>query len=379
MVALLCKKRKEEIMAKRINYADLYTLRKDGRYMGYYKGRDGKRHAVYDRDPQTLYNKIQDLEAPAPLRFKTIADAWKTWAWPKLRAGTQACYKPALERAVKEYGEYRAADLEPHDIMRHLVRMAEQDYSAQSIRVQRMVYHLIYRHAIVDPEYGLEIRTNPAVDVPLPTGMKRPTKRQAPEDAVVDVIRESVNDPFGLFPLFLLSTGMRRGEALAIQWKDVDLDSGEIHVYKQVNYESGKTVIAATKTSASVRVVPILPDLRKALLPGEPEEYIFHGKDPTIPMASRTMRRWWDNYCDRHGLTLTPHVLRHSYATMLYEAGVDVYTAQRLLGHSKIDTTMAIYTHLREKKQKESIDKLVSHVQAQLDKKTDNNSDNKSM
>ena len=61
--------------------------------------------------------------------------------------------------------------------------------------------------------------------------------------------------------------------------------------------------------------------------------------------------------------TLTPHVLRHGYATLLYEAGVDMYTAQRLLGHADIQTTMTVYTHLRERQEQASVGRLISHVQ----------------
>ena len=66
-------------MAKRINYAALYTLRKDGRYMGTYSDETG-RHYVYDRDPETLYRKIQDLTVPkeeTTPTFGQVADEWE--------------------------------------------------------------------------------------------------------------------------------------------------------------------------------------------------------------------------------------------------------------------------------------------------------------
>lgn len=61
--------------------------------------------------------------------------------------------------------------------------------------------------------------------------------------------------------------------------------------------------------------------------------------------------------------TLTPHVLRHGYATTLFEADVDVHTARALLGHAHVETTIAIYTHLRQRKKQASIDKLIAYVQ----------------
>ena len=59
---------------------------------------------------------------------------------------------------------------------------------------------------------------------------------------------------------------------------------------------------------------------------------------------------------------LTAHVLRHGYATLLYEAGVDVYTAGKLLGHADVETTIGIYTHLRAKKEATSMKKLKNYT-----------------
>jgi site-specific recombinase XerD len=60
------------------------------------------------------------------------------------------------------------------------------------------------------------------------------------------------------------------------------------------------------------------------------------------------MTRGWDNLRENLNINCTPHNLRHSYATMLFDAGVDIKTAQLWLGHKDINTTLAIYTHLSQ-------------------------------
>lgn len=59
---------------------------------------------------------------------------------------------------------------------------------------------------------------------------------------------------------------------------------------------------------------------------------------------------------------ITPHMLRHTYATMLYDAGVDVKSAQRFLGHADLQTTLKIYTHLSEQKEQQSVAALNAHL-----------------
>ena len=135
-------------------------------------------------------------------------------------------------------------------------------------------------------------------------------------------------------------------------------------------------------------IAPILPAIQKPE-GAKPTDYVFHGDDPSKPMSLATYDRRWLHYCKDMGFvedtpetriskqgktyvihnykpTLTAHSLRHGYATILFEADVDVHTAKKLLGHADIKTTMAIYTHLREKKQHESVDKLKAYTQKGL-------------
>lgn len=389
-------------MTKKIDYANLFTHRKDGRYQGYWRELDkngepkGPRHCICDKEPERLFQRIQEKETPRALTFSEIAEAWKDYLWPKIRDGTRVCYNPAYQRALKQFGDRPATDIQPFEISNHLQALQAQDYSSQTIKTQLVIYRAVYRHAIIDPKMGEEIRINPALNVPLPRGMKKPFKREAPEDDIVEKVRNGTDVYFGLFPLFVMSTGFRRGEALAVQWQDVDFMKKTISCSKQVSYEGGISMITETKTEAGIRKVPILPDLLfylKAAKPenAEPTHYVFYGTDPAKYISESTYKRRWMHYCKDMGFvtdepeervskqgekyikhnykpTLTAHILRHGYATMLFEAGVDTYTAQHLLGHADIETTMAIYTHLRQKKKAASLKKLEDFVAQQMDR-----------
>lgn len=373
-------------MAKRINYASMFTLRKDGRYQGSYTDATG-RHYVYDRDPEKLWHKLNDPPEDKPILFGDIAEMWHDKHWERIRDGTKACYNSSYARAVELFGNVPATEVAAADIYNHLVRLKDQSLSAKTIKTQRTIYKLIYENAIIDAEIGKKIRENPANNVPLPKAIKPPVKRSAPENSILQKIRDSATTTdFGLFALLLVSTGFRRGEALALKWEDIDFENKSISCIKSISFR-GTAKEAGTKTEAGIRAVPLLPDLESVLKKpdkAKSTDYIFHSADPSKCMCESTYRRRWLNYCREMGFaedhpeevivkgkkkithhykpTLTAHFFRHGYATMLYDAGVDVYTAQKLLGHANVETTIAIYTHLRKERETASIDKLRAYI-----------------
>lgn len=374
-------------MAKKPNYAAMFTLRNDGRYMATCVV-NGKRKYLYDKDPEALYKKLNSIHEEKPLLFRDIALAWQNDAWEKIREGTKACYSSHFDRAVERFGDCVATDIEPHEIATHLQILKAQGLAASTIKKQKVVYKQIFQYAIMDKEYGRKIRYNPVMNVKLPDGLPQAKKREAPEDDVVKKIRNNATTAyFGMFALFLICTGFRRGEALAVQWKDVDFAKGTISCGSSISFRGSTSKEAPPKTAQGYRTVPILPAISEALeqpINAKPTDYIFHGGDPSKPMPKSTYDRRWLHYCKDLGFvidepetrvskqgkvytvhnykpTLTAHELRHGYATMLFEADVDVFTAKTLLGHSDIETTMAIYTHLRARKKADSIEKLKAY------------------
>lgn len=379
-------------MARKIDYASMFTRRKDGRYQGSYVDHTG-RHYIYDRDPERLWHKLNDPKEDAPLLFRDIAHAWYNSAVGGMEDGTWAGYAAHYKRALERLGDRMASEITAYDIQTQLSALKAQGYAASTINKQRIVYRLIYQHAIIDPALGKIISYNPADHVKMPSGLPKAKKREAPEDEIVKDIQEKASAVYwGKFALFLICTGFRRGEALSVRWKDIDRKNGTIRCDSSISYRAGGAREKSPKTESGHREVPILSPVLPALEPPEnalPTDYIFPGEDASKPMPKKTYDRRWMHYCRDMGFvtddpetrvskqgktytvhnykpTITAHILRHGYATILFEAGVDVYTAQRLLGHSDIDTTMAVYTHLRERKKNESLDKLKDYTSGGL-------------
>ena len=356
-------------MSRRIDYASLFTLRKDGRYQGYVRDADGRRRAVYDRDPERLWHKVHDPRPEELRTFRSVAEAWEREHRDQIEARTWKNYEPHFRDMLDEHGSRPFADVSAMDVSADLLRAKAAGYSATVVRTRRSLYRMIFDYAVV---HGIT-QYNPVTSVKLPRGLPH-GKRTAPTQEEMRIICRSVDRPFGLFAFLLLCTGLRKSEALALQWSDVDFAAREIRVTKSIDYLDGADPkYKAPKTEAGIRTVPILDILAEPLEAARgasASPYIFPNPASTRGgrggglMTERAYEGAWDRYCQAAGLyadgrpTLTAHQLRHGTATLMFELGVDELTAQKILGHSRIEITREIYTDLRRDQKLRSVAKL---------------------
>lgn len=356
-------------MAK-INYAKLYTLRKDGRYQATYTGPDGKRKFLYDRDPKRLHEKLHGISSPGSVTFADIAEDWETKHRQEIGNKTWTNYAPHFADILAKHGKTPVEEITALDVMNDLRLSQAKGYSATVISSRRSLYRMILDHALL----AGHIQYNPALGVKMPKGIER-SRREAPTDDVIKIIMSHPEAPFALFPILLLCSGLRKAEALALTWGDIS--DTHIFVNKALDYFiHAKPQVKTPKTEAGFRSVPIISVLRPYLVKpngAKKSDLVF-----PAPYSNRsgagggyiTERQYegaWNRYCKAVGLidangkpTITAHQLRHGTATLLYEAGVDVLTAQAILGHASPTTTREIYTHLSAKKQSSDIAKFDS-------------------
>lgn len=333
---------------------------------------DGKRvyfRAKTEREVERKIVEFQGVKERGPL-FQEIADQWEEEHFPTLAYNTQKSYRAPLRRATERFGALPIRDIEPSQISVFLASVAAKRFSQKTIKTQLLVLNLIFQKAVIS---GL-MQSNPAQYVKIPKGLSK-KKRSSPQEEQIELVKSHYHDPFGMLALFLLYTGLRKGEALALQFKDIDRMEKLIHVSKSVYFVGNSPKIKSPKTEKGIRSVILIDILAEKLPSGKPNDLVFPGKNGL--MTASEFNNGWNAYCkgiglyeykeytDKDGHThnkivphLTPHQLRHGFATMLHDAGLDPKDSQDILGHTTIAMTMDVYTDISATRKKEIFQKL---------------------
>ena len=302
----------------------------------------GKRKVFYGKTEREINRKIAEYkeEKKRGRTFEDVADEWWEKHSETLEYNSLKNYSPAKKRAVAEFGSRYMNTITPKDIELFILRFAKKGYAQKTVQTQLLITHLICEHAVLEGD----ILYNIADPVQVPRGLPK-NKRDLPTEEELEIVKNSLDKPFGLFAFFVLYSGCRRGEALALTYCDIDRKNMVISVSKSVYYNNNHPVIKRPKTNAGTREIVLLDVLARVLPDGDPEEYIFKNSAGEL-LTSTQFTREWERYCKETGLQITPHQLRHAFATILFDAGLDDKDAQELLGHANISTTRDIYTHI---------------------------------
>ena len=280
--------------------------------------------------PDGLHEAIRVINGKrVPFRGKTDAEveqkmiAYKekgrtrTFIFPRLRRSgktfpdspaTAKGYTASYKRAKERFGELPIKNLTANDVDAMLKQMGKQQYARKTVATQLLVISLIFQHAMLKGT----IRYNPCSAVKIPSGLKH-TPRLIPTDEELQLVKDGWNSPGGLLPYFILYTGCRRGEALAITYKDIDYKRKIISINKSVCYAKGGPIVKAPKSTAGTREIPLLDKLSAVLPRGIGSALLFPGIDGKIIKQSTYQGRW-KHWQESAGVTLTAHQLRHGFA-----------------------------------------------------------------
>jgi integrase len=356
----------EEAMSRRSNGEGSVYQRSDGRWCASIR-LGGKRRTVYGRSRQEAARRLGELQraahqgrlvAPSRLTLGAYLTMWLDAHSVRLGPATRAVYEDVIRlHLTPTLGPIRLQALRPLHVVQWQTARCEAGVSPQRVATALKVLRTALTAAV---RWGL-LPTNPAADVERPRGDRR-ERRVWTEDEARRFLAHATGytqmwDPLWLF---LLGTGCRRGEALGLQWGDVDLERGIMRITRAVQVVRNRAGLSTPKTPTSVRTLMVPPFAVAALrvqrhrqaarrLAAGPSwagaDFIFTTTSGQHPLVSNLLKAL-QSACSRAGVPrLTLHQLRHVHATLMVRAGMDPKTVQQRLGHTSLTMTLGLYAH----------------------------------
>lgn len=343
--------------------------RKDGRYLKvktidgekiyFYSSEKTEKAATKDIENQMLeYVAKKDYEKHnfGILAKKMIEEKAKT-------AGNSTIvgYYAALKH-LSILNEFNIEDITPAMVQNLIEAMAnDKHYSYSAVTKVKITYGLVEDYAIIHEKIKL---TKFAKLIKIPKTAKKGKIKAPTDDIIKTIVKASETIEHGMWAMILLCTGLRRGELAALKKSDLDFKQGLINIDKAVEFINNRPCIKSTpKTEESIGTVPILDilqdPLKRYVSDLRQEDYLFGGEKP---LSETMVKKRWKKYCTAIGYDFNGHQLRHAYAKLLYKAGVDPKTAQRLLRHADFNTTMNIYTEFSKEVTDKSIVMINSYI-----------------
>ena len=225
-----------------------------------------------------------------------------------------------------------------------------------SSKTERNIHQIIASAMKLAKEQKI-IATDPTVGCALPKLEHREMKT-LPVEQLTSFLREAKDS--GIFEMYYveLATGLRRGELLGLKWEDIDFEYGNLGVKRQIARINGEVVEAPLKTKNAYRTLPLAEDTIDVLK----QQKKKIGSSPWVfpsptggPISPDSVLHMLHRVLKRAGLPLVRfHDLRHTFATLALQNGVDIKTVSGMLGHFWAGFTLDTYAHVTTSAQKES-------------------------
>ena len=360
---------------KRANGEGNIRKRKDGRWEGRYTaGHDANGKAIYKNVLGKTQTEVKEKLKKAIEESKGLdivkageytvgqwLDFWlENYAKLKVRPSSYQTYKGFLNNHIKpNIGNIPLPKLTTMELQQFYKKLLESGRvdrieaknkpKGLSVKTVRNLHQMVSSALNLAVAQKL-IPVNPASACALPKVERKEMKTIPVEQLNAFLAEAKASGVFELYYIDLV-TGLRRGELLGLKWDDIDLKNGVLHVRRQVMRQEGKMVEAPLKTKNSYRSIAIPADAVEVLKMqrdkiGNGSEYVF--PSPTGgPMSSDSVLHMLQRVLKRAGLErIRFHDLRHTFATLALQNGVDVKTVSGMLGHYSAGFTLDTYAHV---------------------------------
>lgn len=292
---------------------------------------------------------------------------WLAHVAGRVRPKTLVGYEGLIRLyALPALGSLRLADIGPLNIQRLYGDLFGPDRGLSGGTVINL--HLVLTQAFGQAERWGLIARNPVAGAQPPRA-RRPERAAVDADLAERLIAVTGGTRLQLPVVIALSTGMRRGEILALRWSDLDADLGVAHVRRTLQTAGGELLFVEPKTTRSRRAVElpafVRPHLerqrdgrpgRKASCPTWIEHDLVIDRGDGRPVNPDTLSSAWYRFCKKQGLPgIRFHDLRHAHATLMLLQGVHPKVVSERLGHASIGITLDTYSHVLPSMQSEAV------------------------
>ena len=371
-------------------------LRSDGRWegrivIGYNEKGNPKTKSVLAHTKGECEEKLKALKeelgkvaqrVKPEMPFGEWIDYWyQSFCKPALRESTQAGYENAIYRhIIPNIGHIPLCKLAQNDLQQFYANLKKNGRLRYSDTCGKGVSDRTVRACHSRCRSALEKAVDDGLITRNPSaGCKLPPKK----GKEMQILTKSELGRFfarakeeGYYELFLLelSTGMRRGEIVGLKWSDFNAANNSLRIARQANRVKGKTVVQPPKTKTSIRTV-VLPQYMTEILTEMKKEktceWIFpspvnigepRNPDSIYGKFQKILKR---AQCKK----IRFHDLRHTFATMALENGMDIKTLSAMIGHISAETTLNIYSHITDTMQQQAavrIDREIGGTNAEM-------------
>jgi integrase len=277
------------------------------------------------------------------------------------RLSTLSTNESILKRHIyPALGDIRLSQLNPPHLQALYSQKLDEGLSKRTVRY---IHTLIHRALDQALKWGLVARNvAEAVQSPIPDKHEAEPLTQAQVTRILEALQ---GDRLYPFYVLLLSTGLRKGEALALTTDNLNLQEGVVVVKKTLNFIRGKGLVVGDPKSKRSRRVIALPDFAREVLARHLAErsvssaYVFCTSNGT-PFGPRNIMRHFKRVLRKAGLpeTIRVHDLRHTFVSFMLAENVPASDVQKIAGHASFSTTVDIYGHLMNGAQREAARKI---------------------
>lgn len=307
--------------------------------------------------------------------FEEVANLWLESYETTVKPTTYQNTRKYLNILIKDYFSDIRIESISVSMMQQIVLKLSKRYTAYSLYLS--VVNRVFKFAM---SLGI-VQANPVDRIIRP-------KQQPPKSEKIALTKEELNQFLTLAkeharPVLyaawhtLAYTGLRKGELLGLEWSDIDLDNKVISVQHNLVMVNGKYRIQSPKTRKSIRKITIDDTTASVLKSWKLEQkklFFKNGVKNSNIVFSGSSGEYLDKshfrvslkkFLKRYDLpAITVHGLRHTHASLLFEAGVEPKTISDRLGHANIQTTLDMYTHLNDNQRSDVADRLLKFLEA---------------